>query len=138
MSLRKYYYHRRSIGDLSETHRGPAYLIEDPLETYGRPIRDQHAWALTHRRLQHASLETQLKMTCPIGDQHVWPTTIQRLTCLIRDQITWLIRDILETDMPNKRPTRDRYAWLEAFALFQYIFIIKKYIKISIFKYIRV
>ena len=67
-------------------------------------------WTIWNR---HASLDTHLKPTCPIGDWHVWSTTHRRLTCLIRDQHTCLIGDTLENDMPNRRPTKDRHAWLE-------------------------
>ena len=63
------------IGDISETHRRPTFLIGEPLET-----------DMSDRR--------------PIGDRHACSETNmpdRRPTCLIGDP--------LETDMPDWRPT---------------------------------
>ena len=65
------------IGDLSETHRRPKFLIGDPSETNmpdRRPIRDRHASSDSHRRPtfligdQPATVETHWRRTCLIGD----------------------------------------------------------------------
>ena len=56
----------------------------------------------THRRTRHASSETDMPDQIPIGDLNMLHP---RPTCLI-----W---DPLETNMPNRKTTRDGYAWLE-------------------------
>ena len=78
-SSRKYYYHRRPIGDPLETHRRPTCLIGDQSETdmpHRRPIGDQHS-----------SSETHWRPTCLIGDQHASS----------------------ETNMPHQRPIINTY-----------------------------
>ena len=74
----------------------------------------------------------------PIGDRNACSETNmpdQRPTYLIRDQHTCLIGDTLETDMPNRRSTRDQHAWLDrVLTLFRYILKSKNDIKIYIFQ----
>ena len=99
-----------------------------------RPIGDLE---MLHLRPKHASLETHLKPTWPFWDRHAGFTTHQRPTCLVWDQYTCLFRDTLETDIPNRRPTRDRHAWLESFGVPIYKYINKlKVCKKSIFRYV--
>ena len=126
------------------------------LETHRRPIGDRHAWLATHLipiRDQNAWSETHLKLTCPnmffqyiyikkeftkilllwetywrpigdpletywrpIGDQS---ETHRRPTCLIRDpletkmpdrRLKYLIGDPSETNKPHRRPIKDQHA----------------------------
>ena len=85
------------IGDPSETDMPDRIPRHDSSETDMPNRRPKIASSETHRRSRHASLETHLKPTKPIGDQQ---------KCLIGDR--------LKTDMPNQKPTRDQHAWLES------------------------
>ena len=78
------------IEELSETHRRPTCLNGELDMLHQIPICNRHAPS-----------ETDMSDRQPIGDR-------LRLKCLIRDQRTCLIGDILNTDMPNRSPTRDR------------------------------
>ena len=98
--------YRRPIGDqhvCSETHRRPTCLIRDPSET------DMPDLQISTCFIRNTS-ETNMPFrwpTCLIDSPSETGIVGMRLTYLIRDQLTCLIGDTLETDMTNRSPTRE-------------------------------
>ena len=86
-SSRKYYYYRRPVVDISETHQRPTCLIEDPSETDMPDRRPISETDMPHQRPTcligdlHASLETDM----PHRRRHAYSKTHQRPICLIED-----------------------------------------------------
>ena len=88
---------------LSETHRRPTCLIRDPSET------DMPDLQISTCFIRNTS-ETNMPFrwpTCLIDSPSETGIVGMRLTYLIRDQLTCLIGDTLETDMTNRSPTRE-------------------------------
>ena len=108
-SSRKYYYYRRSIGDLSETQRRRRCLIGD--------LDMHHLRDMPDRRPRHASSKTNMPDRRPTKDRHtplVTDIPHRRLTCLNGDLnmlqlVTHLkmacpVGDPSETNMPHGKP----------------------------------
>ena len=102
------------IGNLDMLHqRRLICLIGDPSETLTLYIGDQHAWSennmtdrrpiedldMLHQRTACLIRDLSKTSTCFIGDRHAWSETHQRPQ-----------HATSETNMPDRRPIKDRHA----------------------------